>query len=90
MAAACGLARTRFAELVREVTGETPIRLLNRARVRRARQLLVRTDRSITEIAHACGFASSQYFATVFRQFTGRAPASARRNGSGEGAGAAE
>jgi AraC family L-rhamnose operon regulatory protein RhaS len=78
MAQACGLKRTQFAARFTEMTGDTPMTYLNRARVRRAEELLAKTDRTITDIAHACGFQSSQYFATVFRQFTRVAP-SARR-----------
>jgi AraC family L-rhamnose operon regulatory protein RhaS len=79
MARACGLKRTQFAARFTELTGDTPMTYLNRMRIRRAEALLAKGDRSITEIAHACGFQSSQYFATVFRQFTRTAPSARRR-----------
>jgi AraC family L-rhamnose operon regulatory protein RhaS len=78
MAAACGVGRTRFGQLVREQTGDTPILALNRARIARAERLLRDTDRPITRIAHECGFSSSQYFARLFREYVGE-PASAYR-----------
>lgn len=71
MAKACGLGRSRFAELVREQTGDPPIMALNRIRVQQAQQMLRTTALPITEIALACGFRSSQYFARVFREYTG-------------------
>ena len=71
MAAFCGLKRTQFMETLRRHTGDTPIGLLNRLRVERARCLLRESSRSITEIAFECGFSSSQYFARVFRSLTG-------------------
>jgi AraC-like DNA-binding protein len=39
-----------------------------------ARMLAERPDATITEVAYACGFNSSQYFATVFRSVKGCAP----------------
>jgi len=71
MAAWCGLGRSRFADLLKRQNGDTPVQFLNRLRVHRARHLLKTTAMSITAIAHACGFASSQYFAEIFHQFTG-------------------
>ncbi|MFI5356679.1 MAG: helix-turn-helix domain-containing protein [Opitutales bacterium] len=71
MAEACGLGRSRFATLCRRQTGDSPLGLVNRLRVDRAKALLRQADRNITDIAFACGFSSSQYFARVFRTFTG-------------------
>jgi AraC family L-rhamnose operon regulatory protein RhaS len=78
MAAECSLTRTQFAARFTELTGDTPLTYLNRLRIRTAEKLLATSGRSITDIAFACGFQSSQYFSTVFRQFTGNRP-SARR-----------
>jgi AraC family L-rhamnose operon regulatory protein RhaS len=71
MAAACDLGRSRFATLCRRLTGDSPVELINRLRIDRAKVLLRETGHSITDIAHECGFGSSQYFARVFRSFTG-------------------
>jgi len=79
MAAHAGYGRTRFAERVRTLTGESPVQYLNRCRVERAQQLLETTDRGVTAIALDCGFGSSQYFARVFRSFTGSAASGWRR-----------
>lgn len=78
MAAACGLGRTRFAELVQTATGDSPIRYRNRQRIAKARRMLSASSRDITTIAIACGFSSSQYFARVFRSFTGMEPSAWR------------
>lgn len=71
MASRIGLKHTQFTERFRQYTGDSPLRHLNRLRVKKARQLLREGRKSITEIAFDCGFASSQHFAKVFRQFTG-------------------
>lgn len=47
-------------------------------RLQRARQLLVQSERSITEIAHATGFASASHFSRVYRTQYGLAPARQR------------
>lgn len=78
MAMSCQLRRSRLTELVKKRTGDPPGQLLNRYRIARARTLLATTDRTITDIAGACGFASSQYFCRVFRDFTGTTPSNDR------------
>jgi AraC family L-rhamnose operon regulatory protein RhaS len=60
----------------------TPIQYLNHCRLTAAARLLKETpNRSITQIALNCGFASSQYFATLFRRHFGVTPR-AFRDGS--------
>jgi transcriptional regulator GlxA family with amidase domain len=63
----------------RQQAGMTPGDYLRRARIQRARELLVRTNRSITEIALDCGFSSSQHFADCFKEYTGAQPSRFRR-----------
>lgn len=74
MSRVSGLGRTRLAQVLREQTGESPLRLVNRLRISRACQLLTHSDQRITSIAMACGFATSQHFADVFGRFTGMTP----------------
>lgn len=74
MAKSCGLGRTHFSRWVKELTGDTPIAYLNRQRVERAAKMLHAGGHSVTDVAYACGFQSSQYFATVYRAFKGHAP----------------
>jgi len=71
MAAACRLGRTRFTEVMKTESGEAPIMALNRVRVAEARRRLTESELSITDIALDCGFSSSQYFARVFKAYTG-------------------
>jgi len=78
MAEACGLKRTRFTQSVHTLCGETPFQFLNRARLRRACELLGDPRLSITEVAFDCGFASSQYFANQFRRQYKMSPSSYR------------
>ena len=56
----------------------TPKHYFMELRLHRARNLLVQTDQSITEIAMACGFRSTSHFTKTFRAFYGRTPLSQR------------
>ena len=69
-----GYGRSRLFELFRANTGMTPSDYLRRLRLEAARELLSNTSRSVTEIAFKVGFNSSQYFSTVFLQYTGLTP----------------
>ena len=67
----------------REEMGITPVDYLNRYRVERARQLLLQSGDTVTEIALAVGFSSSSYFSRVFRQETGVSPTEYRERPAG-------
>jgi AraC family L-rhamnose operon regulatory protein RhaS len=69
MAENCGLGRSRFAAYCRQITNVSPMEYLTRHRINAAAEMLVnRLEMNVTEVAFACGFQSSQYFATVFHQ----------------------
>jgi AraC-like DNA-binding protein len=84
MAENCGLGRSRFAACCRQITNVSPMEYLTRCRVDAAAELLLhQPEISITEAAFACGFQSSQYFATVFRERLGHSPREWRRSQAG-------
>lgn len=74
LAQAAGCSRARLFELFKQSTGMTPNDYLQRLRVNKARELLAGTTRAVTDIAHATGFSSSQYFSNVFRKYAGTTP----------------
>jgi AraC-like DNA-binding protein len=75
LAALAGLSPARFHVHFKRVTGSSPKDYWQRLRVEQAARLLREApDLTITEIAHQLGFASSQYFATVFRRYLGVSP----------------
>jgi AraC family L-rhamnose operon regulatory protein RhaS len=79
VAAAVNLGVSRFHQLFVQETGFTPHDYRIRRKVAQARHLLRTTDRSVTDIAFALDFSSSQYFATVFKKLTGLTPQTYRR-----------
>lgn len=79
LARVAGLSPAHFATAFRRSTGLPPHRWLMKRRIERAQEMLLGTDRPITEIAHSCGFASSAHFATAFRNSLGVTPSRWRR-----------
>ncbi len=71
--------RARLFESFKAATGMTPNDYWQRMRVDIAQELLVNTNRSVTEIASECGFNTSQYFSSVFRKYSGESPRDFRR-----------
>lgn len=59
---------------LKQQTGMTPQRYLNRLRLLEARKRLLESDKTITEIAHACGFSDSNHFSTQFRREFSHSP----------------
>ncbi|MGH2550681.1 MAG: AraC family transcriptional regulator, partial [Thermomicrobiales bacterium] len=79
MAQACGLKRRRFSYYCQQITNLSPMAYLAQCRIERSCELLrSHPELNITDIAFQSGFASSQYFATVFRAHIGVSPLSYR------------
>ncbi len=79
MAHSCGLGITQFTHVVKYLTNRTPLNYLNDCRLDHSVKLLSSpTAPTILDVAHDCGFSSSQYFATVFRRKYGCAPSEFR------------
>jgi AraC-like DNA-binding protein len=79
MARRCGMGVTNFIRHTKQITNMTPMQHLNHCRLTAAAELLqTQPERSVTDIALACGFSSSQYFATLFRARFGATPRACR------------
>jgi AraC family transcriptional regulator of arabinose operon len=77
-----GLSPSRFAHLFTAQVGTSPMRYLERQRMRLAEQLLDLTPRSVAEIARSVGFEDPLYFSARFRSYAGMAPTAYRRRAS--------
>ncbi len=80
LAAVAGLSVSSFKHVFKEVAGIPPHTYLLRKRIDRAQELLRTGAGTVTDIAFACGFPSSQYFATAFKRITGMTPNDVLRN----------
>lgn len=65
---------------LKQQTGSTPQRYLNRLRLLQSRHLLRHSDLRVTDIAFQCGFGDSNHFSTLFKREFGYAPRSVRQH----------
>ena len=79
VAASAGVCERECFRCFRQELGTTPLATLTDFRLRRAAELLRETDRSVSDIAAACGFATSSYFGKVFRRRMNLSPLAYRR-----------
>jgi AraC-like DNA-binding protein/mannose-6-phosphate isomerase-like protein (cupin superfamily) len=78
-ARAVGVSANHLNVLLRQQTGLTFRQLVIQRRIEAAKSLLRVGDDSCTEIAFACGFDDSNYFARLFKRKTGVTPTEFRR-----------
>lgn len=77
-----GLSRVQLYRKVKALTGQTPVDLLKKARLERARLLVEKTDKSISEIAYEVGFTAPSYFNKCFKDEFGVSPGGLRERSS--------
>jgi AraC-like DNA-binding protein len=70
----------RFKARFQQSIGMPPAQYVLRAKIEDAKIRLAETRKSVTDIALDLGFPTSQYFATVFKRFTGKRPMEFRRD----------
>lgn len=68
------LSRSHFSKLFKQVTGVGLNEYINITRISAAQNLLSKSNLSVTEVASACGFNDSNYFAAVFKKIKGITP----------------
>jgi AraC-like DNA-binding protein len=78
-AALAGIHSTHFSREFHRRTGETPNDFRLRARVRRASELLLSTNRRIADVALACGFNDQSHLTRAFGAALALTPADYRR-----------
>jgi AraC family transcriptional regulator len=79
LARAVNLSPYHFARSFRATTGMTPHAFVTEHRLMVARDLLLRGDASVTEVAFSVGFWNVSHFRRLFRQRYGLTPAGLRR-----------
>jgi transcriptional regulator GlxA family with amidase domain len=68
------LSRRQIERLFNRYLGLTPVRYMNDLRLARGRALLAETDMKVTDVAVACGYASTSHFSKSFRKKYGVSP----------------
>ncbi len=74
VATEAGMSRYHFIRLFKAVFGETPKQCQLRARLEKAKRLLMLTETSVTDICMEVGFSSLGTFSAVFARRVGVAP----------------
>lgn len=78
LARIAGLSESQFQQRFKQEVGISPADYVLRRKVEAAKSLLDSGRLSVTQIAMELGFSTSQYFATVFKRYTGRTPTTFR------------
>jgi len=79
LAAKMGLSRVQLYRKVKALTGNTPVDLLRKARLSRAKELLTASELTVSEVAYQVGFASPSYFTKCYKDEYGTVPGEARK-----------
>jgi len=74
LAARMALSVSRLKARFKQEIGIPPAEYVLRRKISEAKRLLVRPGASVTDVAFRLSFSSSQYFATVFKRYTGKSP----------------
>ncbi len=78
IAADMHLSRVQLYRKVKALTGATPVELLRKARLSRARVLLETTSKNISEVAYEVGFSAPSYFTKCYKDEFGILPGEGR------------
>lgn len=70
---------TYFSKRFKAITGFCFSEYLNQVRINMAKELLINSDLSISQIAEHCGFSGANYFGDVFKKRTNFSPLSYRK-----------
>lgn len=84
LASMAGLSPSHFSSLFRSATGTSVKEYLKRLRSARARELLIMSELSVTEIAAAVGYQDALYFSRQFRSINGVSPSQFRERVASE------
>lgn len=78
LALMCGMSKHYFCHIFKSVIGQPAMAYLNDYRVKVADTLLGNTEKSISDIAEACGFEGANYFCRRYKNFYGISPGKRR------------
>ncbi len=69
-----GVAKWQYSSLFQSITGKKPLDYVLDIRLKHAKRLLLQTDDTLAQIAHAVGFKDENYFSRKFKQTEGITP----------------
>lgn len=78
IAAKLGIGRSQFYRKIKALTNYSPVELLRKLRLEKAREMLTTTDKTVSEISYEVGFSAPAYFTRVYRETYGETPTELR------------
>ncbi len=78
IAAKLGLGRSQFYRKIKALTNYSPVELVRKLRLGKAREMLMTTEKTISEISYDVGFSAPAYFTRVYRESFGETPSDLR------------
>jgi len=78
IASQMGLERSQFYRKIKSLTNYAPVELIRRLRLQRGRELIISTEKTISEIAYEIGFSTPAYFTKCYRDAYGETPSQIR------------
>ena len=79
LADTAGLSRMHFASQFREASGVRPHEYLLQQRIERSKELLLRSQCPIIQVALSVGFETQSHYSTIFKRMVGETPTEWRR-----------
>ena len=78
IASAMNLGQSQFTRKIKALTNYTPVELIRRMRLRKAKTLLLSSEKTVSEIAFEVGFTSLAYFSKCYKEEFGTSPSTSR------------
>ena len=78
LASMLGLGRSQFYRKIKALTNYSPVEILRDIRLKKARELLMKTEKTISEIAYEMGFSTPAYFTKCFKDAYDETPTDLR------------
>lgn len=78
LAADMGLTRSQFYRKIKALTNFSPVELIRQMRLRKSREMLTSTEKTVSEIGYEVGFSSAAYFTKCYRDEYGETPSQLR------------
>ena len=73
-----GISKYYMLHLFKKMTGITVTDYKNELKITKAKEMLINSDDTITDISYACGFASASYFSKLFMRYESVSPSQYR------------
>ncbi len=74
-----GLSPNHFSSIFSQEMGETFIEYLTNVRVNKAKDMLINTNKKLSDIAYSVGYSESHYFSAIFKKYCKITPREYRR-----------